>query len=181
MTVILSFQIASNKGMFEINKRVYLKITNYFKNNKRAGFCLGLVYKLLPFVVFAAYPIMLVYTLIWQQDLFLQTLLVPAGVFILVTILRKLIGEQRPYEKYGVPSVFGKTTKGQSMPSRHTASAVIIALALLKINFCIGIIALCIALLIALSRILAGVHFIRDISVGAGISILFGVVFIFLI
>lgn len=167
--------------MFEINKRVYLKITNYFKNNKKARFGLVLVYKLLPFVVFAAYPVMLVYTMIWQQSLFLQTLLVPAGVFILVTILRKLIGEQRPYEKYGVPSVFGKTTKGQSMPSRHTASAVIIALALLKINFYFGIATLCIALLIALSRLLAGVHFIRDIAVGAGISVLFGIAFIFLI
>lgn len=167
--------------MFEINKRVYLKITNYFKNNKRAGFCLGLAYKLLPFVVFAAYPVMLVYTFIWQRDLFLQTLLVPAGVFILVTILRKIIDEPRPYEKYDVLPVFVKTTKGQSMPSRHTASAVIIAMAMLKINFIFGIIALCIALLIALSRILAGVHFIRDIAVGGGISILFEIVFIFLV
>lgn len=177
----MSFQTAHNKGMFEINKRVYLRITNYFKNNKNAEYLLRLIYKILPIFVFASYPVMLVYTLIWRQELFLQTLLVPAGVFILVTILRKIIGEQRPYEKYGVPSVFGKTTKGQSMPSRHTASAVIIALALLKINFCIGIIALCIALLIALSRILAGVHFIRDIAVGAGISILSGILFIFLI
>lgn len=167
--------------MFEINRKAYIKTTDFFKNNKSANLTLKLLYKFLPGLVFAAYPVMLAYLLIWQRQLFLKTLLVPACVFLLVTALRKLINEPRPYEKYGIPSVFGKTTKGQSMPSRHTASAFIIAMAMLNINFCIGTTALCIAGFIALSRILAGVHFIRDVAVGAGISILCGIIFIFLI
>lgn len=124
---------------------------------------------------------MLAYSLFWHKESFFKLLLVPAGVFAFVSVLRKLINEKRPYEKYGIPSVFNKTTKGQSMPSRHTASAFIIAMAILYVNFDLGVTALSVSFLIALSRILAGVHFMRDVFAGAGISILCGIIFIFLL
>ncbi len=154
---------------------------DYFSQNNNAFIIVKIIYKWLPILIFAAYPVMLVYAFFKQSEMFLKVLLVPAGVFLLVTALRKIINEQRPYEKYGIPSLFNKTTKGQSMPSRHTASAFIIAIALMYINFDLGVNAVSVACLIALSRIFAGVHFIRDVIAGAGISIVCGVIFIFLI
>ena len=115
-----------------------------------------------------------------QSDIF-KAVLVPLGVFVTVTVLRKLINEQRPYEKYGTQSLFNKTTSGESMPSRHTASAFVIAMTILYINFYAGIAALIIASLIALSRILAGVHYIRDVLAGALISVGAGIIFLFLL
>lgn len=142
---------------------------------------LKIIYKLLPLFIFIAYPILLFYCFFWQNENFLKILIVPASVFVFVSILRKLINETRPYEKYGFDSLFGKTTKGQSMPSRHTASAFIIAMAFLYVDLDLGITILSLSTIIMTSRILAGVHYIRDVLVGAGISILCGYVFFFLI
>lgn len=164
-----------------MSRKNYEKAMNFFRKNTAAFTALKIVYKYLPLVIFASYPVMLICEWIFMREAFLKILCVPAGVFLLVTILRRLINEQRPYEKYGVPSLFGKTTKGKSMPSRHTASAFIISMAILYLNFCIGIIFLVISALIAASRILSGVHFVRDVAVGAAISVLCGIVFFFMI
>ena len=86
---------------------------------------LKFVYKIFPLTVFASYPILLVYTFLWQKDLFLKSLTVPAGVFLGITLLRIIIKEERPYVRYGVAPVFAKNSKPDSMPSRHTASAFI--------------------------------------------------------
>lgn len=167
--------------MIKINRNRYIKTIDFFKNNSTYFFVLKILYKWLPVVTFVAYPILLIYAWFWQNESFFKVLIVPASVFVFVSILRKLINEKRPYETYGVDSLFGKTTKGQSMPSRHTASAFIIAMSFLYVNFDIGITFLIVATMIMISRILAGVHYVRDVLVGAGISVLCGLIFFFLI
>lgn len=142
---------------------------------------LKFVYKIFPLTVFASYPILLVYTFLWQKDLFLKSLTVPAGVFLGITLLRIIIKEERPYVWYGVAPVFAKNSKPDSMPSRHTASAFIIAMTILQFNVWAGIAYLFIAVMISVSRVCAGVHYVRDVIVGAAIAILCGIVFLFLV
>lgn len=156
-------------------------MTEFFKNNKTANLILKIIYKYLPLLVFVLYPIGIVWVFFQQSEIFFQFVLVPLGVFLMVTALRKLINEQRPYEKYGIEPVFAKDTKGKSMPSRHTASAFIISMAMLKINLYLGIVYLAVSFVIMFSRVLAGVHYIRDVFVGMTISIVIGYVFLFLI
>lgn len=153
----------------------------FFSQNKYCKLILKIIYKYLPMLIFIGYPLLIMYVFFVRINDIFKVMLVPFCVFVFVTIIRKLINEQRPYEKYGIPSLFNKTTKGQSMPSRHTASAFIIAMTFLYINFYIGITTIAIAVLIGLSRILAGAHFVRDVLVGAGISVLSGIIFLFLI
>ena len=92
-----------------------------------------------------------------------------------------IVNEQRPYERYGKPSVFNKTTKGKSFPSRHTASAFIIAMAFMYESTPLGIAAMVISLLIEISRILSGAHYIHDVVAGMAFSVIAGYVFFFLI
>ena len=66
------------------------------------------------------------------------------------------------------------------MPSRHTASAFIISLAIFYVNAELGIAALTVSFLITLSRVLAGVHFIRDVVAAMLLSVTIGVIFFFL-
>lgn len=164
-----------------MNRNNYEKITSYFKNNKVANTVLKIAYKYLPMLVFVLYPLGIIWVFFKQSEIFFQFVLVPLGVFLMVTALRKLINEQRPYEKYGTEPVFFKDTKGKSMPSRHTTSAFIISMAMLKINMYLGIIYLAVSFVIMISRVLAGVHYIRDVVVGALLSIIIGFVFLFLI
>jgi membrane-associated phospholipid phosphatase len=77
--------------------------------------------------------------------------------------------------------VFAKNSKPDSMPSRHTASAFIIAMAILRFNVWAGVAYLFIAVMISVSRVCAGVHYVRDVIVGAAIAILCGIVFLFLV
>lgn len=164
-----------------MNRNKYEIITSFFKNNKAANTALKIIYKYLPMLIFILYPIGIVWVFFKQSEIFLQFVLIPLGVFLMVTALRKLINEQRPYEKYGIEPVFAKNTKGKSMPSRHTASAFIISMVMLRINPYLGIGFLAVSFIIMLSRVLAGVHYIRDVIVGMAISIVIGYVFLFLI
>ena len=104
----------------------------------------------------------------------------PFFTLAVVTVVRRLINAERPYERYGIPSVFDKKTVRQSLPSRHTASAFIIAMSFWYIFPPLGIAAMVVSVLIALSRVLSGAHFIRDVLVAAGTSILIGWVVYFL-
>lgn len=167
--------------MFKITEKNYKRIIQFFKERSFACNALKLCYRFLPLLLFIGYPALIAYVFFSNPvDLF-KIILVPLGVFLLVTILRKVINEQRPYEKYNTPSLFGKTTKGQSMPSRHTASAFIISLAVLYVNAPLGIAALTVSFLITLSRVLAGVHFIRDVVAAMLLSVTVGIIFFFLI
>lgn len=162
-----------------MNRNKYKRIISFFKNNKAANTALRIVYKYLPMLIFILYPIGIVWVFFKQSEIFFQFVLVPLGVFLMVTALRKLINEQRPYERYGIEPVFAKDTKGKSMPSRHTASAFIISMAMLRINPYWGIGFLAVSFVIMISRVLAGVHYIRDVFVGMTISIVIGYIFYF--
>lgn len=166
--------------MFKINRQIYEDITSFFKNNKAANTLLKIVYKYLPLIIFICYPIGIVWVFFKQSEIFFQFVLVPLSVFLMVTALRKLINEQRPYERYKIEPVFAKDTKGKSMPSRHTASAFIISMAMLRVNLYLGIGFLIVSFVIMISRVLSGVHYIRDVFVGMTISIVIGYVFLFL-
>lgn len=122
--------------------------------------------KLLPGIVYVSYPLMLVYLFLTHSHGFLRALLVPAAGFLTVTVLRAAINAPRPYECPGIPSVSPKDTKGKSFPSRHAACAAVIAVTTLHELPLPGILLSAIALLIGLSRVLAGVHFLRDVLCG---------------
>lgn len=167
--------------MFKISRKLYEKTMKFFSGNKYYKLTLAFIYKFLPLVLFVGYPILIVYVFFTQRNEIFKVVLVPFGVLVFVSIFRKLLNQKRPYEVYGIPSVFNKQTKGESMPSRHTASAFIIAMTFLYIDFDLGVTALSMACLIGISRVLAGAHFIRDVLVGMAISILVGTVFLFLL
>ncbi len=164
-----------DKGMTRKN---YERTVTFFYDNKTAYNILYFIYKILPAFLFLAYPALLLYKFFMQEQSLLLLIFIPLGVLILVSVLRIVIDEKRPYEVYGMDSVFHKKTKGKSMPSRHTACAFIIAMALLSLNVPVGIFALAIATLITASRVLAGAHFIRDVLAAIAISVLSGILII---
>ena len=121
----------------------------------------------LPTLVCAgAYMLALLHLMLARDLRLVRALLVPAACFILCTIMRPLIGRQRPYDRFGAEPV-GRYVrgKGKSMPSRHTASAAAIAFAVIYIfptaPVAAGMLALC--AVIAALRVLSGQHFATDV------------------
>ena len=90
---------------------------------------------------------------------------------------RYLLNFPRPYEKYDITPIFPKNTVGKSFPSRHTASAAVIAGAFLYVSLPLGAVFLVIALLIAASRVVGGVHFTRDVAAGVLYALLCSAVY----
>ncbi|KXT88597.1 Phosphatidylglycerophosphatase B [Streptococcus oralis] len=62
------------------------------------------------------------------------------------------------------------------MPSRHVFSAVIISTVAWGVNPLLSSIGLFLALLLAGVRVLAGLHFVRDVVVGFVVALLWGIV-----
>ncbi len=167
-----------------MTKTAYDKIEKFFISHRKFLKTLKILYKYIPLIVFIAYPVMLI-ILLFQYGIFstefLKVLLVPFCTFIAVTLLRYYLNFQRPYEKYQINPLIIKLTKGQSFPSRHSTSIFIIAMANLYINVYIGIVFLTLGIIICITRVIAGVHFIKDVITGALFSIFIGIVFFFMI
>lgn len=162
----------------------YKFLSEYFTATKSRTNTLKALHDVLPAIMMLFYPMQLVYLLItegFKSEAFLKVALVPLTVLVLVTAMRYIINAKRPYEVFDYTPAVQKDTKGRSFPSRHTASAFIIAMAFLYLDTTLGIIMLCLSTLIGITRVLSGVHFIKDVIGGALISIVIGILGFFLI
>lgn len=105
--------------------------------------------------------------LAWQrQPLFWGVLCVPAAAFLLGTALRAAIDRPRPYETLDFAPLFPKNTHGKSLPSRHSFCAAAIAVAAGAVSAPLGIGMAVLAVVIAVSRVLCGVHWPVDVLTG---------------
>lgn len=167
--------------MIVISTETYKSVVGFFKRNKPCNTVLKLCYNFLPFIMFVSYGILIVFMFFSDIKIFARITLSPLTVFAIVTFFRKIFNRPRPYEKFATTSVFGKNKKGESMPSRHTACAFIIAMAFMYVSIPLGIAYLIISAFIMISRVLAGVHFISDVIAGMAISLLYGYFSFFII
>ena len=133
-----------------------------------------------PTLLCAAAYISMLFALMLARDIRLvRALAVPAACFIICTILRPLIGRQRPYDRF-VAEPVGRFVrgKGKSMPSRHTASAAAIAIAVTW-AFPHPAIILMMALLcavIAALRVVCGQHYVSDVLAALLLSLVVSII-----
>ncbi|MBQ5399295.1 MAG: phosphatase PAP2 family protein [Ruminococcus sp.] len=166
-----------------MTEQSFLKIQSYFKTHDTSFKILKFVYKYLPWTVHLGYPALLAF-LFFQlyagkcgvQD-FTKAVAIPLLTLIIATILRKLINAPRPYEKYSFSPLAHKDTRGQSFPSRHSASVFIISMTFLYFNPFLGAVCFFIGIIMVSTRVLVGVHFIKDIVAGALLSTAMGMLF----
>ena len=125
--------------------------------------------------VASLYFILLIWLVLNQSPLLLRAVVIPLVTFVVVSLWRAGINWKRPYELHDIDPLIKKDTQGKSMPSRHMASASIIACTLLWVAATTDRMALWVLALIAsvacvgvaYVRIVGGVHFPRDIAVAA--------------
>ncbi len=115
-----------------------------------------------------------------QEGLGKQVLIyvfIPASGFVILSFLRKKINAPRPYEEWTIKPLLDRDSPGQSMPSRHVFSAIIISMACLHASLSVGVILLVFSALLGLVRVLGGVHFPKDVVVGYICGLVWGVIF----
>ncbi len=166
-----------------MNKETYKKMTAPFRENTRAAKKLEIINKIATYTVFIAYPIFVLYLFFSASPSLACAIIAPLDGFIVVSVFRYLVNRPRPYEKFNLPPVIPKDTHGKSFPSRHVFSAFIIAFTMIicaptvSLFWFIGIILVIIAVVIAVVRVISGVHYISDV-IGA---LIFAIILLFAI
>lgn len=115
--------------------------------------------------------------LVERHPLLWRAILIPAISFAAVSIFRRIVNVPRPYEKFGLAPVLAKDTHGKSFPSRHVFSIYIIAMTILPVYPYLGITLLVLGLILAIIRVIGGVHEPRDVIAGALIGIVCGMLY----
>ena len=151
-----------------MKKETYIKMTQPFRDNPKLAKCLHILNRFCTGGMYLAYPILLGYLFLGRYDTWKKALFVPAISFVVLSLVRKWINRKRPYETFELPPVIPKSTKGHSFPSRHVFSSTIIAMTFLLVSpwSWLGIIFLGLSVILAIVRVLSGVHYISDVLAG---------------
>lgn len=133
--------------------------------------CLNVGNRVLTMTCYITYPLTLLWLWVGKDSHALRALLVPAVSFVLLSLFRRFYNAKRPYEQMDIRPLIHKDSKGKSFPSRHVFSVFIIAVTYLWMNPAVGGVFLAVGVLLALCRVIGGVHYPRDVLAGA----LFGI------
>ena len=130
-------------------------------------------------VIALSYAAVLCFELVRDLVYGAQFLAVTSIPFLLGTLLRHIINRPRPYEVLDTPLLEGLRAggrRGESFPSRHTLSAMLIGSAICFIHLPLGIVLLGLGICVGACRVLLGYHFLSDVLAGGAIGALSGVV-----
>ena len=159
-----------------MTKEQYIKITKPLRDNPERARQVKNLNHILTGLVFLVYPLYLLMLLIEHDPWLSRAVIVPLDSFLIVSFVRAVINAPRPYEKFGIPPVLEKDTKGKSFPSRHVFSVFVIAVTIFYEHPSVGIILGMIGILLGAVRVVVGVHEPKDIIAGAITGILGGVI-----
>ena len=157
-----------------MTKEQYIKITKPLRDNPEQARQVKNLNHILTGLVFLVYPLYLLMLLIEHDPWLSRAVIVPLDSFLIVSFVRAVINAPRPYEKFGIPPVLKKDTKGKSFPSRHVFSVFVIAVTIFYEHPSVGIILGMIGILLGAVRVMVGVHEPKDIIAGAIAGILCG-------
>lgn len=155
----------------------YINITDKIRKTKHGEKVIVFLNQFLTEIVYIAF-FYLLFQLIFEHryEKFVRIILVTGISFVLVSVIRHFIDSERPYTRYTFTPLVQKEKKGDSMPSRHVFSAFVIGMAYMYINVFLGSVLLIVGTAMAIVRVIVGVHFPRDVIVGAVIGIVAGLI-----
>ena len=155
-------------------EQFYSRISAPFRKHPAWIRGLNLLNRFLTGAVYVIYPLFLI-RLMWLGDIrWLRAAAVPAVFFVLLSVIRKRIDRPRPYETWNLSPLMKKATRGHSLPSRHIFSGAVISMAFLSVCPPMGIFFLIWSCLLAVIRVLGGVHYPSDVICGLLAGILSG-------
>ena len=120
----------------------------------------------LTMLCYVMYPLLLAWLFLQEDERLLRCIAVPAASFVAVSIFRALYNAPRPYE-LGIDPLIPRKKAGHSFPSRHVFSACMIAVTYWTIFPQVGMTLLAVGVFLAIIRVVAGIHFPKDVVAGA--------------
>lgn len=146
----------------KLDKKIFFKLYNFTLSRQLFSELVVLINKYSSKFFSTIYITTAIY-LIYSSDSRIKLFtLIPAAVYLTARLIPYLYNRRRPFAEYSLDTLV-KQRDDHSFPSTHSGSSMIIALAVLNINFKLGILMIFLAVLTALSRIMVGVHYPSDI------------------
>lgn len=163
------------KGSDDMPAHTYEQMAAWFRRRPRLCKLLLFMNTLIPAVFYTSFPVLLLLQLAGDGH-WLRSILTAGIPFIALSVFRKLWNRPRPYEALGITPLIPKEKKGQSFPSRHVFSAFIIAMCWLYYIPAVGVVLLVLAALLAVIRVVGGVHYISDVVAGFVFAVACGLI-----
>jgi len=164
------------KGILGMDAQGYARMSAPIRNLANGPRALTLVDRGLVILVACSYIALIVYLTSTDNPFALRAVIVPAVSLLFMSALRSLIDAPRPYEQLDIDPLIVKDTRGKSFPGRHAFSATMIAVTFLRVSLPLGILFLLIAALICFIRVLGGIHYPRDVTAGAVLACICGII-----
>lgn len=121
-------------------------------------------------VFYAAYALLLGWACVSDPWKLAPLVGVTAVGFAAVSFFRRRFNAPRPYECCAIAPLIARDGAGKSFPSRHAFSAFAIAASWFAGSAPVAVVLLVAAVVLAVCRVLGGVHFPRDVVAGAFIG-----------
>ena len=150
-----------------MNAEQYNRWTEPFRRHPGRAAALAYTNKVLTGICYVLYPLLVALLVFTRDPLLVRAVLVPGISFAALTLLRRTCSAPRPYEVLDIDPLIRKNTRGKSFPSRHTFSCFVIAFTWLEYCLPVGIALLAAGVILAVTRVLGGVHFPRDVIAAA--------------
>lgn len=150
-------------------------------SSRRVGASLKIISHASVLLSALTFALLLVSSYIREPLLALKLCAAGAVPFFVVTVLRKLIDAPRPYELYSFYENAPKKKQGSSFPSRHVFSSFLIAILSYILSPWLTAAVALVGVALSVSRVLLGIHFVRDVVAGALIGITSGLLGLVLI
>lgn len=123
-------------------------------------------------ITYIAYILLVIINLLTVPLEAVKVLYVAGIPYVILSIFRFLVNTKRPYEVYNFTPLIDRKSTGKSFPSRHVFSIFIIATLLYFQCPFVGIIFFILGVILAIIRVITGVHFWYDVLAGAVIGVL---------
>ncbi len=150
----------------------YPILAGWLKKHKGLYVGFKLLYYGLPILMVLIYVVYVIHRFrAYGKRTLLRTVAVPGAAFAFVSVFRKYYNKERPYERFEYEPLIDRKKGGKSMPSRHAFSAGIISATIAADYPIVAPFLWILTGLIALTRLLAGVHHFKDVIAGIVLAV----------
>ena len=158
-----------------MNAEQYRAVIGWFNARPAAKKALRLVSRSAVALVYLLYLGMLAWLAWHRMGQLWPALVVPASAFVVGTLVRKLIDRPRPYTALGFSALLDRNSAGQGMRVRLGVWPAVIAGTAWYVLPPLGAVLAVLGVLIAISRVVTGVHYISDVLAGLAFGSVFAV------